>query len=62
MAETDQIVALATLVHKMQRTIKRNNIALTTKSEEQATAQPTKNNFRPQKGTYTVDALRLVKK
>ena len=60
--ETDQIVALTTLVHEMQGTLKSNNVALVTKAEEQATAQSTKNNCRPQKGPYTVDTWRLVKK
>ena len=36
--ETDQIVALTTLVHEMQGTLKSNTISLVTKAEEQATA------------------------
>ena len=47
LAETDQIVALTTLVHKIQGTLKSNTIALSTKAEEQTTAQLTKNNRRP---------------
>ena len=54
--------SLTTLVHEMQGTLKRNTISLDTKSEEQAISQPTRKNRRPQKGTYTFDAWRLVKK
>ena len=46
----------------MQGTIKSNTISLTTKAEEQATAQPIKKNRNTQKWPYTVDAWRLVKK
>ena len=60
--ETDQIVALTTLVHEMQCTLKINTIAFATKAEEQATAQTTKKNYCPPKGPYTVDAGRLLKK
>ena len=62
LAETDQIVALTTLVHEMQGTLKSNAISLATKAEEQATAQPAKKNCRPQKVPYTVNTWRLVKK
>ena len=62
LTETDHIVALTKLVHEMQGTIRSNTIALTTKAEEQATSQHTKKNSRTKKGTYTVDAWRLVKK
>ena len=41
-SETYQIVALTTLVHEMQGTLKSNTISLTTKDEEQATAYPKK--------------------
>ena len=38
LAETDQIVALTTLVHGMQGTLNINTIALATNAEEKATA------------------------
>ena len=62
LSETDQVVALTTLVHEMQGTLKRNNISLATKAKKQATAQPIKKNSRPQKVPYKVYAWRLVKK
>ena len=62
LAGMDQIVALTTLVHEVQGTIESNTISLATKTEEQATAQPTKKNSCPQKGPYTVNAWRLLKK
>ena len=46
----------------MQDTLKSNTIALTTKTEKHAATQPTRNNFRPKKGSYTVDAWRILKK
>ena len=58
----NQIVALTALVHEMHGTIKSNPITLVKKAEEQATAQPTKNNLRPQKVPYTVDVCQLVNK
>ena len=60
--ETDQIMALTTLMHEMQGTIKINNIALATNAKEQATEHHTKKNCRPLKVPYTVEAWQLVKK
>ena len=62
LAETDHIVALTTLVHEIQGTIKSNTIALTTKAEEQDISQPTKKNRLPPKGPYKVNTWRVANK
>ena len=49
-SETYQIVALTTLVHEMQGTLKSNTISLTTKDEEQATAYPKKDLTQSMRG------------
>ena len=62
LSETDKIVALTTLLHEMKGTTKSNTIAFAANAEKQDTSHPTKNNCCPQKGSYTVDVWRLVKK
>ena len=49
LVETDQIVALTTLVHEIKGTLKSNTISLATKAKGQDTAQPTKKNCSLQK-------------
>ena len=57
--ETDQIIALTTLVNDLQKNMARNTIALATKADPAAAGTtPTR---RGKKQPYTVEAWRLVK-